>query len=208
MPERIEPVGIRTFKERLEQLITLKLGREQRAKALSEGEHAEVHGYFRKGLEKLSKDRRNPVLVITDLHPSNFLVDARGKPSGYPDLEYCQAAVPTLEFYFIKLQLFNYYDAATMGKAQETFFKAYNNAGGNYQHEEPGNVEIEKLLSMGQILTAVTGYHGVKDGLRDTWSEQFKDILFSAGSTGNIDYVAYADIIRKKTKQPESPRCP
>lgn len=215
LPETIEPKGISTFPQRLEQILQLKLKREEQKKALSSAQFREVKSYLEVQLQSMTSVTKKsvptpetPVLVLADLHPPNFLVDEKGKPSGYVDLEFCQAGHPSLDFYMLDFQFFNYFDRSTMELSRTTFFKAFHEAGGNYNPDDPLNFSFHYLLGLGRFLTCVTGYHGLRDGQRDTWSERCKDLLFQAIKTGEVDYLEFAEIMREKTKQPTSPLSP
>lgn len=206
---RVEPENISHFSQRLEQIISLRLDRALQSQSLSEKEFGEINSYFRRSILNFANqcdDRDNcPVLILTDLHPMNFFVDSRGKPSAYFDLEFCQAGVPALEMYNLGLQLFSYFDQTTFDLARKSFFNGYVANGGRYDVEDMFNKKVETLLCAGHTLSAVTGYYGMKDGLRDMWSAEFKDILFKVLATEQMDYVAFADVIRQKTGQPKKP---
>lgn len=205
---KIQPAGINNFVDRLRAITGLKLQRAELSGALNEQQLDEVRKFFERDLgyleRKLNVCQDKPVLVLTDIHPMNFLVDNKGKPSGYFDLEFCQAGVQSLEFYTIKFSLFSYFDRDTFQKAEAAFFDGFKNNGGRYDRDDPTNLTLEKTFSIGHLLAAVTSYHGASDGLRDTWSKQFRDIMFYA-IQGDVDYVAIADVLRSKTKQPEHP---
>ena len=207
----LQPAGIKNFAERLDHIFALKLAKAETV--LPTGEFARVKQYFAEGVRAVSAQLEEgngykPVLVLTNLHPMNFLVDEQGKPSGYPDLEFSQAGVPALEMYNMGLQLFSYFDKPTFNLAEEAFFKGYTLAGGVYDRENSTNKQLEALLCGGHALSSVTFYQGAKDGLRDNWSAEFKDILFKVMGTGEMDYVAFADVIRQKTQQPNQPTRP
>lgn len=203
----IQPPGVTNFTTRLESIFLLKLKKAE--SVLPAGELVKVNDYFKQGVQslvgQLESDAYKPVLVLTNLHPLNFLVDEQGKPSGYPDLEFSQAGVPALEIYNLGLQLFNYFDQPTFDLAQSSFFKGYAAEGRVYNSSDTTNQKLEVLLCAGHTLSAVTAYHGARDGLRDTWSAEFKDVLFNIINNGKMDYIAFADIIRQKTKQPKNP---
>ncbi|MBT4804989.1 phosphotransferase [Candidatus Woesearchaeota archaeon] len=205
----IQPNKINNFADRLKAITDLKLQRAEGSGVLNEQQFSEVKKYFDDDLNylenKLKSSGEKPVLVLTDIHPMNFFVDDEGKPSGYFDLEFCQAGVPALEFYTIKFGLFNYFDRETFQKAETAFFEGFENNGGQYERDSSVNLALERTLSIGHLLAAVTSYHGAVDGLRDTWSEQFKDIMFDAIQRKDVNYVAIADVLRSKTKQPKQP---
>jgi hypothetical protein len=203
---RIDP-GMINLAERLEQIMSLKLQREGSMESLTPDELQEVEKYFkgiiRDNSEPLVSDK--PTLILSDIHPMNFHVNESGKPSGFFDLEFCQAGHPAFEFYYIGVQLFSYFNTETFNLAQDAFFRGYHQAGGDYDPNNEANKKLEGLLFAGQTLSCVTAYHGAKDGSRDNWSEEFKEILFNVISSGKMDYVAYADVIRQKTQQPTEP---
>lgn len=206
----IEP-SLPTFAERLEQIIQLKIQREERTGALKQNELKLVKKYFSDylNLYRSLTVQEAPVLILADFHATNFLVDEKkGKPCGYVDLEFCQSGLPALEFHLIMLQLMNYFDRETFYKAQEGFFNGFHSNGGKYDIETKENVCLTKMLAGSRFLTAATAYHAVKDGLRDTWSERVKDILFTLIDKSEIDYIGFADIMREKTKQPRIPNLP
>ncbi len=218
--DNVEPQGILDFAERLSQITDLKLQRARQAQSLGEREMGEVSAYFAGHIRQLdgelkkqskhkSKNQEDsPVLVLTDLHPRNFLVDEKGKPSGYIDLEFCQSGHPSLEFYLAGLQFFNYFNQNTFEAARKSFFQGFTAQGGSYALDDPLNQQLEKVLCAQHMLAAVTAYHRVKDGLRDTWSQRFKELLFHAINDNEVDYIGFADIIREKMKQPKNPARP
>ncbi len=212
MDSVIEPAGVTNFALRLGSLLQLKIDREEKTNALSPRELFEVKQYFVDQLNclypPLEKTKLASHLILTDLHPMNYLVDDSGKPSGYFDLEFCQAGHPALEIYYLGLQLFNYFNPENATLAQDAFYRGYRENGGQYDPLDVTNRKLETVLSAGQTLTAVTAYHGVKDGVRDTWSTQFKEILFDAISSDTMDTAAYAGVIRQKTRQPTQPSLP
>ena len=198
---QIEPAGVTSFADCLEGIMGRKLGAEQKKMSLTQDEFSRVESYLKKGIAELADSSGSePVLTTFNLHPLNFLVDGVGKPCGYPDVAFPQAGVPMLDFYYVGLQLFNYFDVETFAQAQDAFFEGYAQAGGVHQRDEPTNQKLEALLCLGQTLTAVTAYHGAS-GLRETWSGKFKDLLFQTMDSGQMDYVKYADIIGEKTRQ-------
>ncbi len=206
----VSPAGISEFRLRLSQIISLKLQRAEHSNSLTERETAEITSYFRRDFDRLNSSLRTasspPVLILTDLHPMNFLVDANGKPSGYFDLEFCQSGVPALEFYPFRMNLFNYFDASTFLQAEDAFFRGFEDNEGSYDRFNEGNIMLERILAIGHLFSAVVAYHDASDGLRNTWSQQFKDIMFNAIVGKDVDYNAVADVLRAKTKQPKHPK--
>ncbi|HHE36203.1 MAG TPA: aminoglycoside phosphotransferase family protein [Candidatus Woesearchaeota archaeon] len=212
----VEPEGVRNFIERVKTIIDLKIERVKSTEAFTQKEFNEVKKYFHDSLEELLKmpvpKDHKPVLILTDIHPMNFLVDEKGKPSGYFDLEFCQAGAPVLEIYTLNSQLFAYFDKDTFHKARNAFFKGFYNNGGVYEEGHPVNQRIEELLGLSGPLSGVACYYGKDhDPIRRTWSKSFKEILFDS-ITNKIDpltaYILIADVLRIKTKQPKKPTLP
>src|SRR3989344_3586268 len=203
-PEGIKPKGITSFEKRLQQILKFKLVRAEEKKALTKKELKSIQNYFWSSVNSLILPT-DVLFIFSDLHPNNFLVDRDGKPSGYFDLEHCQAGPPVLDVYHHKLHLFNYFDENTFEKALEAYFRGYHNNGGNYEFNDPTNKNLENVLSAGFMMGCITAYHQVRDGLRDDWSDKFKELLFQSLSNKNIPYDSIADIFRQKTKQPKYP---
>ena len=105
----------------------------------------------------------------------------------------------------IKSVLLNFFDAETFKLAEEAFFKGFHENGGVYNRFDPVNVALERTILVGGLIGYSIFYFGVKDGIRDTWSEQFKNLMFKTIKTGTVDYVTHANILRSKTKQPTRP---
>ncbi len=207
----VEPADITNFTKRLEGILQLKFQAEERKGSLSNKEFPKVRSYIQRelgALEAALEHHRPPILVLSDIHPANHLVDERGKPSGYPDLERSQAGVPPFEFFQIRFTMIPYFNREAAALAEEAFFNGYQKAGGTFNREDPTNKKLDKLLAVGQVLNCVTTYHCVKDGIRDEWSPRFKEILFEIIDGKEIDYVAISDIFRSKTGQPKEPRLP
>lgn len=210
--DRINPTGLTNFAERLRAITTLRFKREEHSQALTEQQRERVKKFLSGQITDLEEQLRiqeNPaVLVLEDFHPMQYLVDPTGKPTGYFDLEFCQAAPPALEFHTIALQLFNYFDFETYLDARTRFFAGFTENDGSYDQFSPANQKLETLLCAGQMLVALTVYHGAQDGLRNSWSQRFKDLLFQVIETSQVDYTAFGDIARMKTKQPHQPALP
>lgn len=205
----IDPANITNFAERLGMITQLKIQRAEGVGVLDTQELADTKGYFNAELTTLDTALRDsterPVLVLADLHPTNVLVDDQGKPSGYFDLEWCQAGSRALEFYVLRWSFFHYFDGVSQ-PAEEEFLAGYQEKGGTYDPQNPLNKSLEQVLAVNHLLAAVTAYHNVSDGLRDTWSQQFKKIMFDAMRVGSVDYAAINDVLRSKTNQPRFPR--
>ncbi len=199
------------FSERLADIPGRKIAKAKHV--LPSDEMDKVQAYFEKGIssvgEGMLEQAQQPVLVMTDLHPMNFLVDENsGKPTGYYDLQFAQAGVQAMEMYNLGLQLFSYFDQDTFKEAERAFFQGLQMNDGSYDYTSPLNKNLETILCAGHTLSSVAFYHGAKDGLRDTWSDKFKKVLFDAIDNNEMDYVAFQDIIREKTKQPKQPMLP
>lgn len=197
--------GTSKFSERFSKIVQFQLQRAEQTEALAQKEAREVQGYFITRIENIPDraDTRNPVFVFSDLHPMNFLVDAQGKPSGYFDLEHCQAGVTAQDVSHHALHLFNYFDEATSREARKAFFNGFIANGGRYLPED--EAFLEHPLGAARLLGFVSAYHGAQDGLRDTWAARFKDLLFEMIQTNQVPTVAVADIFREKTRQPRVP---
>ncbi len=210
MPGRvIEPVRIENFADRIAFVNQKRIVREAETGSLTEAELAEVEAYFTSTLldlrPSLGSEGMAPVLVMTDLHPMQFYVDEAGKPSGFFDNEFFQAAHPVLEIFNLRLQFFNYFLDYDVRRAEAAFFESYARAGGQYSPDDERNQKLDDLLAVGNMLVASTVYHGVVDGLRDTWSERYGRLTLRAVREGVVDRCGYQEIIREKTKQPLLP---
>jgi len=208
----VEPINIINFSERLKMVMDLKLRRARQSQTLRENEYGEVSKFFDEKLRELyeffSIDT-NPVFVFADIHQMNYFVDENGKPTGYFDLEFCQSGDPALDLYNMNIQFFGYFDRDTFQKAKSSFYEGYHGKGGLYDPSDKINQELERLLSVGHMLSAVVSYYGVKDGLRDDWSKGFKDLMFyTIHSSSDVDYVRFFDILRNKTNNPSIPNLP
>jgi len=206
-PDRVEPPGITHFAQRLRYTTDLKLQREAQKGSLHKKELREVTEYFQRRLQELSQMSGNvkqtPVFILADLHARNFFVDSEGKPSGYFDLEFCQAGVPSLEFGSVALFLYSYYGQKEFEQGRAAFFRGFHDHGGVHDLNDPYNTKLEEVLGAGYLLSFTTGYHDSKDGLRDLWSAQFKELLFQTIASEMVPYVAVGDVFRTKTKQPK-----
>ncbi|MFH0937475.1 MAG: aminoglycoside phosphotransferase family protein [Candidatus Daviesbacteria bacterium] len=204
----VYPSNITNFVTRLQMTTELNLERVKHTEALQIKELYNITKFFQEELKTLDEcwDKRaqEPVLILTDLHPMNILVDDQGKPSGYFDLEFAQAGHPSLEFYVLRLSFLHYFEGVSQ-QAEDMFLAGYEKNGGRYNPKDPFNQKLEHLMIVNHLLASVTAYHNVFDGLRDTWSEQFKNIMFEGIEVGNVDYSAINEVLRSKTKQPKFP---
>jgi len=203
------PKGIINFADRFIGITKMRLKRVKEKNVLDTKKVHLVKKYFFQQIseirEYLYNYKSKPVLVFTDMHSRNFLVNDFGKPSGYFDLESCQSAHPALEFYGLKFFLFNYFNYETFKKAEDSFFKGYKEEGGVYDKGNYINKKLEDLLTINRIMELSESYYEIKDGLRDTWSIKFKELLFEAIETNSVNYSKIADIIRAKDGQPKNP---
>jgi hypothetical protein len=203
----IESGGISGLENYLHRIIQLKLQRVSEQEAFTIDELDSLKNYFNYTLSIIENEikvhEQSPVLVLTDLHPMNFYVDEMGKPSGYFDLESCQSGHPALEFYQIGMQFLNYFNDAMFTCAKDAFVSGFEENGGCYDWEHPLNKQVENILCVAHLTGSVGSYKGARDGLRDNWSDNFKEILFDVINTGGMDYVTFAEVLRQKTKQPK-----
>lgn len=207
--EAVSPSNVDNFGERFNNVMQMRLDRASRRRVFTGEEIERLRHFFVSALSALSgvlsRENTQPVMVLTDLHADNFLVDETGRPSGYFDLESCQAAHPALEFYGLKLFLFNYFDGECFNQAEESFFAGFERVGGAYDRSWHVNAKLETLLAAGRVLELSESYFEYRDGLRDSWSSRFKALLWQALEFGRVDYLAAGDIFREKTGQPRTP---
>ena len=203
----VQPGHIDNFADRFIGVMNVRIDRALKRDVFTTQEIQAIRRYFVSGFQALSgflqADNAKPVMVFTDMHADNFLVDETGKPSGYFDLESCQAAHPALEFYGLGFFLFNYLSADLFHQAEASFFAGYERTGGVYDRFSSVNAKLENLLATGRMLELSESYLGVKDGLRNSWSSRFKALLWQAIETDRVDYMAVGDIFREKTRQPK-----
>ncbi len=208
--QTILPPGIKNFAIRFMGIMEMRLKRAGQRGVLRGTELEQVRRYFRKNCADLETglggEKVRPVFVFTDMHAMNFLVDEQGEPTGYFDLESCQAAHPALEFYGVKFFLFNYFNAETFRQAEEAFFRGFEQEEGRYDRANPVNRRLEALLATGRIMELTESYYGVQDGIRDEWSHRFRELLFDILGGKEVDYIAVSEIFRAKTRQPTQPR--
>lgn len=203
--DSVYPGNIRSFARRISMIIEPKLHRAQQLAILNDTQLDSVKRILQTDLAILEEATRTsnllPVLALTDMQPKNFLVDGQGKPSGWVDLEYCQAAPPSLDFYFLRWFLLNYFEGVS-DQAENVFLKGYRDNGGIYNPEDQVNKRMEYLLSVNRLLQAVNEYHQLSDGIRDNWSEKFKQIMLDAIGDRVVNYQAIASVFSSWTDQP------
>jgi hypothetical protein len=207
-PGHILP-GNNNFSDRFLAVTKMRIYRAYTKKMFSEKEAERISSFFTKGFgdykARFSLETAPPTLVFTDMHGDNFFVDTDGKPSGYFDLESAQAAPGALEFYGLRFFLFNFFDEMNFHRAEESFFTAYEEAGGPYaphNSEENGYIDF---LAASRLLEISQSYWGYKDGLRDTWGERIYRLFQQYMDDGTIDYMALGAVWRERDHQPERP---
>jgi hypothetical protein len=161
--------------------------------------------YLNRQIDDLPHIEDSPTFVLFDLNPLNFFVDSDGTPCGFCDLDRSQAALPSVEFYSAKSYLLSYFSRPIHHHAQEFFFRGYSDAGGHYEKNDPVNKSIETILYLTNALIGVSAYHGANDGIRNDWSERFKNLLLTSLFHQEPDYVGFGDILRGKIKNPAIP---
>ncbi len=159
-----------------------------------------IKEFFSKSIKTQKDYNSTAMLVMTDMHPMNFLVGKNGQPTGFFDLEACQYAHPALEMYGIRLFLLNYY--GNVPAAEDAFYEGYHAAGGTYNPELPENIALESTLGIMRLLELACSYSGVLDGIRDTWSDRFKQLLFESIEENKMKWCRAAGILSEKTRQP------
>ena len=209
-PNDVSPTGIESFADRFIGVMDMRIDRAVARQVFSANDGAAMrryfHSSFREIASSLGPEVAPPVMVFTDLHADNFLVDSDGRPSGYFDLESSQAAHAALEFCGLRLFLFNYFGAESFGEAETSFFSGYISAGGSYDPSRRETERLEHLLVTGRLLELTESYFEYRDGLRDGWSDRFKALFWQALQADRIDFAAVGDIYREKTGQPIAPR--
>ncbi len=206
----ITPESVHNFADRLITIVNFKINKAVEEKAMSEEEINAIKKYFKLELGNLhymmKKYPLTPRFILTDIHATNFNVDENGKPSGFFDLETCQAGTPDLEFFAQRMTILSYFNREIFEKANKIFLGAYRNAGGEYDENSPINKKIEEILYSSHALTCFYAYHGLdEDPIRRDWSRQSKEILNKAINDRTIDYMLFSNMFRSKTKRPENP---
>ncbi len=199
----VHPDNISNFADRVQMISQVKLQRAYQTGVLENSEAEDLQRYIRGELATLARDLRDRTrasLILTDLHSMNFFVDETGKPSGYFDLEHCQAGLPSLDIYYLRRSLF-YQHSDAASQAEQAFLMGYHEAGGIYDPEDSVTQRLEQVLLIDYVVGNATLYYGVVDGLRDSWSNRFKELALKAIREGRIDYMEVKDITRAKTSK-------
>lgn len=205
----IEPAGLDNFSDRFASVIDMRIDRCMKKDMFTLEEYKVVSEFFNKKLELLRPQFdikvSVPTLIFTDMHAENFFVNNTGHPSGYFDLESAQAAPAALEFYGFRFFLFNFYDEKSFKEAEAAFFKGYSDNGGDFVPKTSGDYAAIDFLAGCRLLELSQSYWGHIDGIRDTWGQEMKDLLFKYITTDKIDYMAIGNIWRQRDKQPLHP---
>ena len=205
----IEPAGLKNFSDRFASVIEMRIDRCMQKYMFTQEEHKIVSEFFNKKLELLRPqfdiNVSSSALIFTDMHAENFFVNNSGHPSGYFDLESAQAAPAALEFYGFRFFLFNFYDEECFKESEAAFFKGYVENGGAFAPKTAEDYAAIDFLAGCRLLELSQSYWGHIDGIRDTWGQEMKDLLFKYINTDKIDYMAIGDIWRQRDKQPLHP---
>ena len=206
----IEPAGMNNFSDRFLEVVDMRIERCIQKQVFTPEETKQVTDFFHGKLEALrphfEASVTPPVLVFTDMHAENFFTDESGVPTGYFDLESAQAAPAALEFYGFRFFLYNYYDSQCFAEAEQAFFKGYEAAGGKYAPRSKEDEDTINFLAGCRLLELAQSYWGYIDGIRDTWGQDMKNLLFAYMETDEINYEAVGTIWRQRDKQPLKPQ--
>lgn len=198
--------GVRLFSTRLEQVIQWNL--QNNGDKFSERERKHSEKYFTSMLQKIGETIKEdkPRLILADLHTNNLMVNSDGKPSGYFDLEFCQAGVPALEVYNVSLQFFALFNLELFSEAQNAFLKGYRVSGLDYEPKDPKNKQVELILAANHFFRAAASYQRFTEGPRAGWAAKFKEIFFDIVENGTIDYIGFKKTV--KSQFPDNPSLP
>lgn len=202
----IEPAGMINFTDRYREINSRILQAANKKGCLSNTELEQVEVFFEKQFSKFNKklnvSNSGAHLVITDLHGGNFYVHEDGTPSGFFDVESSQAAPLEFELYALRFFVFNRYDQSAYQAAEKAFWSTYT-ADTNYFSFNQETDELIDFFSACRLMEICQSYWGVKDGIRDTWGERIKHLLFRYMECGVVDYLALGNIWRERDRQPE-----
>lgn len=206
----IEPAHMDNFSDRFKSVLTMRLERcRQKGVFTDQAEDRRITHFFLNTLEKLHPlmytRRVKPALVFTDMHAENFFTDKTGRPTGYFDLESAQAAPPALEFYGFRFFLFNFYDKKCFHEGEDAFWKGYCKQSDGTIPIDCRDSQIVDFLAGCRILELMQSYWGYIDGIRDSWGQRMKALLFLYMETGEIDYMEIGEIWRMRDKHPSHP---
>lgn len=170
---------------------------------LTTEEAEQVHDFFTHRFnhfrDRLDVKTIPATLVITDLHGDNFFIENH-KISSFFDVESSQAAPPEFEIYGLRFFVFNFYGEKEYKLAEARFWQAYTNGRTTFPDAEQN--QLLDFFAACRLLEIFQSYWGIKDGIRDTWGERIKALLFTYMKTGSIDYLELGCIWRERDKQP------
>lgn len=171
--------------------------------SLSKEESEEVSAFFDDAFSRLAPLMRGvAVPVMTDMHGGNFFAE-NGRVSGYFDVESTLSAPAMFELYALRFFVFNFYSEHEFSLAEAAFWRAYT--GGARSFAEDNENALLEFFSACRLLELCQSYHGVRDGLRDNWSDKIKKLLFSYIKSGRVDYAVLGDLWRARDGQPSRP---
>ena len=199
----ISPAGITNFADRYLPINDMLLSKCLMKKGINQNEYHKIKAFFEEKFESY-RDRLNisnsrATLVITDMHGGNFFVE-NNKISGYFDVESAQSAPFEFELYALRFFVFNYYGLDEYKQAEKTFWNSYY--GGKQGFPDKETDGLIDFFSACRLLEIFQSYWGHVDGLRDTWGQRIKNILFDYMETSGLDYMKLGEIWRERDKQP------
>ncbi|MCK5128676.1 MAG: hypothetical protein KAQ68_02400 [Clostridiales bacterium] len=199
----IEPSKILNFSDRYLSINNMLLEKCHIKGGLSDTEYTQLKSFFDSKFEslRLRLDIKNSpaTLVITDMHGNNFFIEDE-KSSGYFDVESSQAAPLEFELYGLRFFVFNYYSTEEYNLAEQTFWHSYYEGKADFPDSETD--ALIDFFSACRLLEIFQSYWGHIDGLRDTWGQRIKNILFNYVETGCVDYYKLGEIWRERDRQP------
>lgn len=199
----IEPADKTNFADRYLKINDMLLEKCRIKGGLDDKEHIYVKEFFDNKFEsyrtRLDIQHSPATLVITDMHGDNFFVE-NNRSSGYFDVESSQAAPLEFELYALRFFVFNYYSAEEFSLAERAFWTSYYQ--GKTDHPDNETDALIDFFSACRLLEIFQSYWGHIDGLRDTWGQRIKNILFEYIDTGYVDYIKLGAIWRERDKQP------
>jgi hypothetical protein len=199
----IEPADVKNFTERYLSINNMLLEKCRIKGGLDDVEYINVKDFFDKKFKlystRLDINNSPATLVITDMHGGNFFVE-NDRSSGYFDVESCQAAPMEFELYALRFFVFNYYSTEEFTLAERAFWSSYYE--GEKAHPDTETDMLIDFFSACRLLEIFQSYWGHVDGLRDTWGQRIKNILFDYMETERVDYDRLGAIWRERDKQP------
>ncbi len=183
-------------------------------KYYSKEELEEINIFFKdaqKDIKSLDESKIKPCFVLYDQHTKNFMVGDNGRPSGYFDIEYGQAAHPSLEFGSIVPQLFCFFSGDNekqakdyIKQAREAFTQGYLRMDGE---ESINNETLEIIHIANHIFSAIKSYAHFKEGPLAGFSQAFAEMALGIARERKINcFYYFTDLRREATKQPKHPK--